>query len=65
MPVTRTVADFLNDWLEVTKGRVRCSTYENYDFNVRRINSQLGASLSAVSRRPPSKRHIAAFSLKG
>ena len=40
MPVTRTVADYLNDWLEVTKGRVRCSTFENYDFNVRRINSQ-------------------------
>ena len=43
MPVTRTVADFLNDWLEVTRSRVRCSTFENYDFNVRRINSQLGA----------------------
>ncbi len=42
MPVTRTLADFLSDWLEVTKGRVRYSTFRNYDFNVRRINSELG-----------------------
>ena len=41
MPVTRTLAEFLGDWLEVTKGRVQCSTFENYAFNVRRYVGEL------------------------
>ncbi len=46
MPVTRTLAAFLSDWFEVTKRLVRCSTFENYDFNVCRINSKLWTILS-------------------
>lgn len=39
---TKTVADFLNDWLEVTRRRVRPSTCENYELNARRLIAYFG-----------------------
>ena len=38
----QTVNQFLVAWLEVARHRVRPSTYESYDLNVRRISGQLG-----------------------
>ena len=37
-----TLAAFLEGWLEVVRGRVRASTYENYELNARRANTELG-----------------------
>ncbi len=39
---TKTVADFLSDWLDVTRRRVRLSTFENYELNVRRLIAHFG-----------------------
>ena len=44
MPVTRTVADFLDDWLEVTKGRVRSAGNHRY--------ADWRGSRAGVGRRP-------------
>ena len=38
----RTAGDFLDDWLEVTRRRVRPSTFRSYELNVRRLTPQLG-----------------------
>jgi integrase len=38
----RTAGDFLNDWLEVTRRRVRPSTLRSYELNVRRLTPQVG-----------------------
>jgi hypothetical protein len=33
---------YLDDWLEVTRARVRPSTTQNYELNVRRLSEQIG-----------------------
>jgi integrase len=37
-----TLAEFLERWLEMIKGRVRASTYESYELNARRVSAELG-----------------------
>lgn len=37
-----TLAAFLERWLEMVRSRVRASTYENYELNARRANTELG-----------------------
>ena len=47
-----TLGLFLAGWLELIRGRVRPSTYESYELNVRRINEHLGA-LSLIQLAAP------------
>jgi len=39
---TKTVAEFLGEWLEITRRRVRLSTLENYELNARRLMAHFG-----------------------
>jgi integrase len=48
----RTVADYLNYWLEVTRRRVRPTTFEAYELNVRRMLPHIG--YLPLSRLEPS-----------
>jgi site-specific recombinase XerC len=47
-----TVAQFLGDWLEVTRRRVRPSTIVNYELNVKRLGDHLGL-LPLIRLNPP------------
>jgi integrase len=47
-----TVAQYLDDWLEVTRRRVRPSTIVNYELNVKRLGEHLGV-LPLTRLNPP------------
>jgi integrase len=49
----KSVGAFLDEWLEVTRRRVRPSTFENYELNVRRLN-RFFADLPVGRLSPPA-----------
>ncbi len=48
----QTLRTFLTSWLEVIRHRIRPSTYDTYELNIRRISAQLGA-VPLVRLSPP------------
>jgi integrase len=48
----QTLSTFLASWLEVVRHRIRPSTYDTYELNIRRISAQLGA-VPLVRPSPP------------
>jgi integrase len=48
----QTLSTFLASWLEVARHRIRPSTYDSYELNIRRISAQLGA-VPLVRLSPP------------
>jgi integrase len=53
---SKTVAEFLDEWLKVTRRRVRPSTFENYELNARRLKAHFGeVPVSRLS--PPAIQH--------
>jgi Phage integrase, N-terminal SAM-like domain len=51
-PRNQTLSTFLAFWLEVASHRIRPSTYDSYELNIRRISAQLGA-VPLVRLSPP------------